>query len=50
MLNVTNEDDIQIKYKHVTGISRTYYLPIQNISRPPQSRETIPLKAEMVKL
>jgi hypothetical protein len=29
---------------YVTGTSRTYYLPIQTISRPPQSRETIPLK------
>jgi hypothetical protein len=44
MLNFTYEDDIKIKNKHVAGISRTYYLPIQTISRPLQSRETIPLK------
>jgi hypothetical protein len=35
MLNFTYEDDIKIKNKHVEGISRTYYLPIQTISRPP---------------
>jgi hypothetical protein len=45
MLNFTYEDDIKIKYKHVAGISRTYYLSKETISRLPQSRETIPLKA-----
>jgi hypothetical protein len=43
MLNFTYEDDTKIKNKHVTGISRTYYISIQSISRPTQSRETIPL-------
>jgi hypothetical protein len=41
--NYSHEDDIKIKNEHVAGISRTYYLPIQTINRPPQSRETIPL-------
>jgi hypothetical protein len=31
----------------VAGISRTYYLPIQTINRPPQSRENIPLKCTL---
>jgi hypothetical protein len=44
MLNFTYEDDIKIKNKHVAGVSRTYNLSIETISRPPQSRETIPLK------
>jgi hypothetical protein len=45
MLNFTYEDDIKIKYKQVSVISRTYYryLSKETISRPPQSRETIPL-------
>jgi hypothetical protein len=43
MLNFTYEDDIKIKYEQVVGISRTYYLSKETISRPPQSRETIPL-------
>jgi hypothetical protein len=43
MLNFTYEDDIKIKNKHVVGISKTFYLSIETISRPPQSRETIPL-------
>jgi hypothetical protein len=40
------EDDIKIKYKQVVGISRTYYLSKETISRPPQSRETIPSNME----
>jgi hypothetical protein len=44
MLNFTYEDDIKIKSKHVAGISRTFHLSIETLSRPPQSRETIPLK------
>jgi hypothetical protein len=43
MLNFTYEDDIKIKNKHAVGISRTFYLSIETISRPPQSRETIHL-------
>jgi hypothetical protein len=43
MLNFTYEDDIKIKNKHVTGISRNFYLSTETISRPPQSRETIAL-------
>jgi hypothetical protein len=43
MLNFTYEDDIKIKNKHVAEISRTFYLSTETISRPPQSRETIPL-------
>jgi hypothetical protein len=44
MLNFTYEDDVKIKNNHVAGVARTYYLSIETISRPPQSRETIPLK------
>jgi hypothetical protein len=44
-LNFTREDAIKIKYYQVVGISRTYYLSIETISRPPQSRETVPLIA-----
>jgi hypothetical protein len=44
MLNVTYEDDLKIKNEHVAGVSRTFYLSTETISRPPQSRETIPLK------
>jgi hypothetical protein len=43
MLNFTNEDDIKIKNKHVAGISRAFYQSTETISRPPKSRETIPL-------
>jgi hypothetical protein len=43
MLNFKYEDDIKIKNKHVPGMSRTFYLSKETISRPPQSRETIPL-------
>jgi hypothetical protein len=43
MLNFAHEEDIKIKYKQVAGISRTYYQSKETISRPPQSRETIPL-------
>jgi hypothetical protein len=44
MLNFTYENDIKIKNKHVAGISRTFfYLSTETISRPLQSRETIPL-------
>jgi hypothetical protein len=43
MLIFTYEDDIKIKNYHVAGISRTFYLSTETISRPPQSRETIPL-------
>jgi hypothetical protein len=50
MLNFTYEDDIKIKNKHFAGISRTYYLPIQTISRPPQSRETIPLNLKIMRV
>jgi hypothetical protein len=39
----TYEDDIKIKNKHVEGISMTFYLSIETISRPPQSSATIPL-------
>jgi hypothetical protein len=42
--NFTYADDIKIKNKHVAGIPRTFYLSTETISRPPQSRETIPLK------
>jgi hypothetical protein len=41
MINFTYEDDIEIKNKHVAGISITFYLPIEAFRRPPQSRETI---------
>jgi hypothetical protein len=44
MLNFTHEDDVKTKNKHVTGVSRTYNLSIETISRSPQSRETIPLR------
>jgi hypothetical protein len=47
MLNFTYEDNIKIKNKHAAGISRTFYLSTETISRPPQSRETIPLKQLM---
>jgi hypothetical protein len=43
MSNFTYEDDIKIKNKHVAEISMTFYLSIETISSPPQSRETIPL-------
>jgi hypothetical protein len=43
MLNFTYEDKIKIKNKLVAGISKTFYVSIETISRPPQSRETIPL-------
>jgi hypothetical protein len=36
---------LRLKIKLVAGISRTFYLSIETIRRPPQSRETIPLKA-----
>jgi hypothetical protein len=49
MLNFTYEDDVKIKNKHVAGVSRTYYLSIETISRPPQSRDTIHLKGISVK-
>jgi hypothetical protein len=42
MFNFTYEDNIKIKNKHVAGISMTFYLSIETISRPPQSHETIP--------
>jgi hypothetical protein len=48
MLNFTYEDDIKIKNKHVAGISRTFYLVTETISRLPQSRETIPLRSTSV--
>jgi hypothetical protein len=35
---------IKIKNKHVAGVSRTFYLSKEIISRPPQSRETIPIR------
>jgi hypothetical protein len=41
MLNFTYEGNIKIKNEHV---ARTFYLSTETISRPPQSRETIPLK------
>jgi hypothetical protein len=47
MLHFTYEDDIEIKNKHVAGISITFYLPMERISRPPQSRETIPLRGAL---
>jgi hypothetical protein len=31
--------------RHVAGISRTFYLSTETISRPLQPRETIPLKS-----
>jgi hypothetical protein len=43
MLNFSYEDDIKIKNKHVVGVSRTFYLSTETISRPPQSEATIPL-------
>jgi hypothetical protein len=43
MLNFTYVDDIKIKNTHAAGISMTFYLSTETISRPPQSRETIPL-------
>jgi hypothetical protein len=49
MLNFTYEDDIKIKNKHVEGISRTFYLSTETISRPPKSRETIPLGNDTLK-
>jgi hypothetical protein len=48
MLNFTYEDDIKIKNKHVAGISRTFYLSTETISRPPQSCETIPLNQRLI--
>jgi hypothetical protein len=50
MLNFTYEDDIKFKNKHVAGISRTFYLSVETISRPPQSRETIPLSYMTLKI
>jgi hypothetical protein len=46
MLNFTYEFDIEIKNKNVARISLTFYLPIETISRPSQSCETIPLKED----
>jgi hypothetical protein len=43
MLSFTYEDEIKIKSKHVSGIPRTFHLPIETLSRPPQSRETVHL-------
>jgi hypothetical protein len=43
MLNFTYEDELKIKNKHVAGVSKTFYLSTETISRPPQTRETIPL-------
>jgi hypothetical protein len=43
MLNFTYEEDIKIKNKYVAGISGTFYLSTETISRPHQSRVTIPL-------
>jgi hypothetical protein len=43
MLNFTYEDNSKIKSKHVAGISRTFHLSMETLSRPPQSCETIPL-------
>jgi hypothetical protein len=43
MLNFTHEDNVKIKNKYAAGISMTFYLSIETISSPPQSRETIPL-------
>jgi hypothetical protein len=43
MSNLTYEDDIKIKSKHVAHISRTFYQSIETLSRPPQSHETSPL-------
>jgi hypothetical protein len=34
---------LKLKNKSVVGISLTFYLSIETISRPPQSHETIPL-------
>jgi hypothetical protein len=48
MLNFTYEDNIKIKNKLVAGVSRTFYLFTETISRPPQSRETIPLKIDQL--
>jgi hypothetical protein len=48
VLNFTYEDNIKIKYKQAAGISRTYYLSKETISRPLQSRETIPLSQPIV--
>jgi hypothetical protein len=45
--NFTYEDDIKIKNKNLAGIPRPFYLSTETISRPPQSRETIPLKPLM---
>jgi hypothetical protein len=50
MLNFTYEDNIKIKYKQVAGISRTYYLSKETISRPTQSRETIPFNMSVIAL
>jgi hypothetical protein len=50
MLNFTYEDNIKIKNKHVAGVSRTYYLSVETISRPSKSRETIPLSAIQISL
>jgi hypothetical protein len=44
MLNFMYEDNIKIKNKYVAGISRIFFLSIETISRPPQSRETITLR------
>jgi hypothetical protein len=41
VLNFTYEDNIKIKNKYVAGISRTFYLATETISRPSQSGETI---------
>jgi hypothetical protein len=43
----SNADDayIEIKNKYVVGISITFYIPIETINRPPQSRETITLNS-----
>jgi hypothetical protein len=46
-LNFTYEDDFKIKNKHAAGVSTTFYLSPETISRPPQPRETIPLSGAL---
>jgi hypothetical protein len=47
MLKFTYDDDIEFKTEHDAGISWTFYLSVETISRPPQSRETIPLNVRI---
>jgi hypothetical protein len=48
MLNFTYADNLKIKNKNIAGVTRAFYLSTETISRPPQSRETIPLSSAFI--